>query len=284
MRSLGSLGYALSVAALATAAQAAPDSRAPLPAEDLNAAQMERVGSPPPTHGGWARDGWADDAGPGPRADAPPPADFHNGRADADGPPPQEWRDAGMDRGRGMAAGRSDDWRRQTWDGGRGDAFAYRRGGRLPAIFVSPRYAVPDWEGYRLAPPGPGRRWVRYYDDAVLIDGRGRVVDAVPAVGWDDDYRGRPWRDGPWRDRPWRGGGPIVEHHGPGPAPEIHYGPGGATTIIIRTAPSVTTTTTTETYVTTSRKRVWKPAPTKLVPRRTVQTKPGRTVQTKPGR
>ena len=58
--------------------------------------------------------------------------------------------------------------------------------------------------------------------------------------------------------------GPRIEHRGPGPAPQVYYGPGGATTIVITTMPSVVTTTrtVTESYVTT-RKRVWRAQPTK---------------------
>lgn len=266
MLSLGRLGLVLSIAGAAVAAHAAPDSP-PLPAEDLNAGQMARdvpmqpEGLPP--RGGWSRDGWSDTA----TSDRRPDRD----RAIAPrGPRP------GAQTDRGNA--RSGEWRRQTWDGGRGEPFAYRRGGRLPAIFVSPRYAVPDWREYGLLPPGPGRRWVRYYDDAVLIDGGGTVIDAVPAIGWDDL--------GPGPDRGWYGGGgmawhpeaPRIDHRGPGPAPQVHYGADGSTTIVITTAPSVATTTTTTSYVTT-RKRAWTSRPNKLV-----QTKPRRAMQTKPAR
>lgn len=267
MRSLGRLGLALSIAGLATAATAAPDSRSALPSEDWNAAQMERAPAGAP-RGGWGRQGWSDGA-------EYPAA----GRSE-----PRRWRDGDMRRD-----GPPGEWRRQTWDGGRGPDFAYRRGGRLPPIFVSPSYVVPDWDAYRLAPPGPGRRWVRYYDDAVLIDGRGYIVDAVPAIGWDD--RGpalaydRHWRDDGMAGHPGR---PQIDHRGPGPAPQVYYGANGATTIVITTAPSVATTTTTATerYVTT---RKWgrKARPSKLIqtkPARTVYSKARRTVQTKPAR
>lgn len=168
---------------------------------------------------------------------------------------------------------------------------AYRRPHRgwvVPNYWISPRFYISDWQGYGLSQPPYGYNWLRYYDDAVLIDARGRVIDAAPAIGWDDDY-GDPGfahgADGPWHDGSWQDRGPRIEHHGPGPAPSVYYGPNGATTIVIRTEPSVatTTTTTTESYVTTTAKRAWK-QPTKLAPRRMVQTKTVRAVQTKPAR
>ena len=54
-----------------------------------------------------------------------------------------------------------------------------------------------DWDAYGLAPPGRGRSWVGYYEDAVLIDRNGFIIDAVPAIGWDE--RGPALaRDGGW--------------------------------------------------------------------------------------
>jgi len=65
---------------------------------------------------------------------------------------------------------------------------AYRRPSRgavLPRYWVSPRFYVNDWAAYGLARPARGYYWARYYDDAVLIDGRGTVFDSVDAVDWD---------------------------------------------------------------------------------------------------
>ena len=65
---------------------------------------------------------------------------------------------------------------------------AYRRPVRgyvLPAYWNAPRFYVDDWAAYALPQPPVGYRWVRYYDDAVLIDGRGAVYDSEAGVDWD---------------------------------------------------------------------------------------------------
>lgn len=59
------------------------------------------------------------------------------------------------------------------------------RGYVLPRYWVAPRFYVSDWNTYGFAAPGAGQYWSRYYDDAVLIDGRGQVVDTRPGVDWD---------------------------------------------------------------------------------------------------
>lgn len=70
---------------------------------------------------------------------------------------------------------------------------AYRRPGRgwaLPPYWTAPRFRVTDWDRYGLARPAPGRNWVRYYDDAVLIDARGSIYDSAGDVDWDRFDRG----------------------------------------------------------------------------------------------
>lgn len=65
---------------------------------------------------------------------------------------------------------------------------AYRvpqRGWRLPRYWVAPRFYVSDWRSYGFAAPRRDQYWTRYYDDAVLIDGRGEVIDTVGAIDWD---------------------------------------------------------------------------------------------------
>ncbi|MDB5696635.1 MAG: hypothetical protein JWN21_2178 [Sphingomonas bacterium] len=65
---------------------------------------------------------------------------------------------------------------------------AYRqpfRGYRLPTYWVAPRFYVTDWNRYGLASPSSGSNWVRYYDDAVLIDRSGSVVDHRGGLEWD---------------------------------------------------------------------------------------------------
>ncbi|WP_156361895.1 RcnB family protein [Sphingomonas sp. Leaf343] len=94
---------------------------------------------------------------------------------------------------RGQPQGMTRDGR---WAGGTnapGGWTAYRQpyaGWALPRYWVQPGFAVRDWPAYGLAQPQPGRRWSRYYDDAVLIDERGSVYDTVGGIDWDHDERG----------------------------------------------------------------------------------------------
>lgn len=88
------------------------------------------------------------------------------------------------------------------WDGGNrapGGWDAYRRlnrGHRIPQYWLGGTFGIPDYLSYGLAAPPLGYRWVRYYDDAVLIDAQGDVWDSVGGIGWmgggiyDDGYSG----------------------------------------------------------------------------------------------
>ena len=58
------------------------------------------------------------------------------------------------------------------------------RGGTLPGYWIAPSFAIGDWGSYGLGEPPAGYGWSRYYDDAVLTDGRGRVYDCVSGVDW----------------------------------------------------------------------------------------------------
>ncbi len=65
---------------------------------------------------------------------------------------------------------------------------AYRRpyrGYALPSYWIAPRFYVSDWQAYGLTQPSYGYNWVRYYDDAVLVDGRGSVYDTRSGIDWD---------------------------------------------------------------------------------------------------
>lgn len=84
---------------------------------------------------------------------------------------------------------------------------AYRRpvrGWVLPGYWVAPGWSVANWSAYGLPQPPYGYNWSRYYDDAVLIDGRGTVYDSVGGVRWDRfdaadadyGYRGDGYDDG----------------------------------------------------------------------------------------
>ena len=65
---------------------------------------------------------------------------------------------------------------------------AYRRpvrGWNLPSYWIAPSFGIADWSSYGLGQPPAGYGWTRYYDDAVLIDGNGRVYDCVSGVDWE---------------------------------------------------------------------------------------------------
>ena len=65
---------------------------------------------------------------------------------------------------------------------------AYRRPYRgfvLPSYWISPSFYIGNWATYGFAAPSAGYGWSRYYDDAVLTDRYGRVVDYVPNYNWD---------------------------------------------------------------------------------------------------
>jgi hypothetical protein len=59
------------------------------------------------------------------------------------------------------------------------------RGFLLPSYWFAPSFFITDFAIYGLDTPPYGYRWVRYYDDAVLVDGDGRVWDSVRGVDWD---------------------------------------------------------------------------------------------------
>ncbi|WP_256926692.1 RcnB family protein [Sphingomonas sp. TZW2008] len=59
------------------------------------------------------------------------------------------------------------------------------RGWVLPSYWVQPNWYINDWSGYGLPQPPANYTWSRYYDDAVLIDGRGSVYDTIGGVDWD---------------------------------------------------------------------------------------------------
>lgn len=92
------------------------------------------------------------------------------------------------------------DWGRNDWRGyrqsnralySRGNwraPFAYQRfaaGSRIAPNFYGQRYVIADPGRYRLPPARRDQRWVRHYDDVVLIDQRrGRVVDVIRGFYW----------------------------------------------------------------------------------------------------
>lgn len=77
------------------------------------------------------------------------------------------------------------------WSGGTsapGGWSAYHRptrGWSLPRYWIAPSFYISDYGTYGLSTPPAGYGWSRYYDDAVLIDGRGRIADTAYGVDWD---------------------------------------------------------------------------------------------------
>lgn len=99
----------------------------------------------------------------------------------------RETRDDIADRNR--AYGR-DDWR--GWRNGHRDIYAgrgwrapfgytaFRAGGRIDGRYYGPQYVINDPWRYHLAPARPGLRYVRHYNDVLLVDTRrGYVVDVI---------------------------------------------------------------------------------------------------------
>jgi Ni/Co efflux regulator RcnB len=83
-----------------------------------------------------------------------------------------------------------DDWRsyrntnRNIYARGNWNAdFRYRAfspGIRITSGYYAPRYYINDYARYRLPRPGFNQRWVRHYNDVLLVDVRGgRVIDVI---------------------------------------------------------------------------------------------------------
>jgi Ni/Co efflux regulator RcnB len=119
----------------------------------------------------------------------------------------------------------------------------------VPPMWFGPQFHVTNWQMYGFAPPPPRHRWVRYHDDAYLIDDGGRIRDTRYGMDWDrygerwdmedgiPHYYGRgDFRPGPedyaWVER-FRGdhGGEDYadyedEDYGPGHGPAYGHGYG----------------------------------------------------------
>lgn len=157
------------------------------------------------------------------------------------------------------------------------------RGWTLPSYWIGGGFWISDWSSWGLSSPPYGYNWVRYYDDAVLVDRNGRVWDSVSGVDWDrddtgDDDYGYDERDGGGAYADGRDGHGAdydapdhgepdydADDRGPPPPPPppvgapgrvvrcvanchvtVGYGYGApvTTTVVIQSSPVVTTTTT----------------------------------------
>jgi hypothetical protein len=65
------------------------------------------------------------------------------------------------------------------------------RGGFVPHFWFGPQFHIQNWSMHGFSQPTHDRRWIRYYDDALLIDGDGRVHDG--RYGWDWGRDGDRW-------------------------------------------------------------------------------------------
>jgi len=70
-----------------------------------------------------------------------------------------------------------------------GPNFPHRRlhrGFVVHPFWFGPQFHVQNWQLYGFAPPPRDHRWIRYYDDAYLIDRGGRVMDTRRDLDWDE--------------------------------------------------------------------------------------------------
>lgn len=141
----------------------------------------------------------------------------------------------------------------------RGDYKPIRVGKTLPDGYADPIYTVVDWPAYGLERPYPGTRWIRYFDDAVLADARGRAVYVRYRVAWNTSRRvgtpahaasgytppvasTRTVRTGPNTTVTTQVIPPPHGYYPGGYGPDYGWGPG------VTVTPSIVTTTTTTSY------------------------------------
>jgi len=168
------------------------------------------------------------------------------------------------------------------WTGGGHRNMSWQRidrGGHVPRNWWGSRFRIRNWNSYGFPQPWGGGQWIRYYDDALLIDRSGRVLDG--RYGYDWNRYGGNWAygddgvpyadDGAYGDYGDDGAGygddyaDGDEDYGPPPPPRCErmcgapavrgygygygYGPVVVTTTTVTEAPVVETRTTYETVV-----------------------------------
>jgi Ni/Co efflux regulator RcnB len=97
-------------------------------------------------------------------------------------------------------------------------------GYQLPRYWVNPSYYIVNYSNYGFQAPQQGYQWVRYYNDAVLTDPRGYVVQAQPNVQWEnygDTYADAEYGESVMVDdnMTWEEDGSVYAGNGPTPAP-----------------------------------------------------------------
>ena len=83
------------------------------------------------------------------------------------------------------------------------------RGWMVNPFWFGPQFNIANWSAYGFTDPGADRRWIRYYDDAYMIDRTGQIVEVRNGFDWDQfadqwdvvngipAYRGsRAWQPG----------------------------------------------------------------------------------------
>ncbi len=104
---------------------------------------------------------------------------------------------------------RGGNWGRHRWGQHPGRNWRHqrlRRGGSIHSFWFAPQFYIGNWGAYGFYAPGEDQRWVRYYDDAYLIDGGGRVIDERYGVNWNgygeewEEHDGIPGYRGAWRE------------------------------------------------------------------------------------
>jgi hypothetical protein len=118
----------------------------------------------------------------------------------------------------------------------------------MPHFWHGPRFRVMNWHSYGFPAPRPGWVWIRYYDDALLIDRDGTVHDGRYGFDWDRyedrwerDEHGVPYRPGEedYDEGDYDEGPDVVYRHGGHPG----YGYGYAYGYPMVVTETVTTTT-----------------------------------------
>lgn len=107
---------------------------------------------------------------------------WQNGRWVSMPGPSANYGGGNPDRWGGNVGGRW--WGGSQAPGGWGGYTRPRRGRTLPPYWMQSNFQIPDYLSFGLAAPPYGYFWVRYYDDAVLVDAQGGIHNSVSGIAW----------------------------------------------------------------------------------------------------
>ncbi len=132
--------------------------------------------------GGWDRDRDG-------RPDGNRPGNWNGDRRDGNrGGWNNGWRNDSRYDWRGWRSAHRDNYRVGRYRPPSGYGWGYRRWGigvRIAPVFFAQDYWIDNPDYYRLPPAYGSYRWVRYYNDALLVDiYSGTVVDEIPDFFW----------------------------------------------------------------------------------------------------